>query len=53
MDHAARHALHHEKARPVLARIRAHIEQMSKTVLPKSAAGQGCTYALGIWERLI
>jgi transposase len=53
MVHAARHALRHEKAPPVLARIRAHIEQMRKTVLPKSAAGQGCTYTLGIWERLI
>jgi transposase len=53
MDHAARHALRHEKAPPVLARILAHIEQMRKTVLPKSAAGKGCTYTLGIWERLI
>jgi hypothetical protein len=26
---------------------------MSKTVLPKSAAGQACSYTLAIWERLI
>jgi transposase len=51
--HAARHALRHEKAPPLLAQIRTHIQEMSKTVLPKSAAGQGCTYTLGIWKRLI
>jgi hypothetical protein len=53
MDHAARHALRHEKAPPLLTRIRTHLQEMRKTVLPKSAAGEGCTYTLGIWERLI
>jgi transposase len=53
MDHAARHALRHEKAPPLLARIRTHLLEVGKTVLPKSAAGEGCTYTLGIWERLI
>lgn len=53
MDHAARYALRHEKAPPLLARIRTHLQEMRKTVLPKSAAGEGCTYTLGIWERLI
>lgn len=53
MDHAARHALRHEKAPPVLGQIRTHILEMSKTVLPSSAAGQACRYTLGIWERLI
>jgi transposase len=53
MDHAARHALRHEKAPPLLAQIRNHIHEMSKKVLPKSAAGEGCTYTLGIWKRLI
>ena len=53
MDHAARHALRHEKAPPLLAQIHTHIHDMSKTVLPKSAAGEGCTYTLGIWKRLI
>jgi transposase len=52
-DHAARHALRHEKAPPLLAQIQTHIHNMSKTVLPKSAAGEGCTYTLGIWKRLI
>ena len=36
MDRAARHALRHEKAPPPLAEIRAHIIEMSKTVLPKA-----------------
>jgi len=53
MDHAARHALRHEKAPPLLVRIRTHVQEMSKTMLPKSAAGEGCTYTLGIWKRLI
>ena len=53
MDHAARHALRHEKAPPLLAQIRTHILEMSKTVLPKSAAGQACRYTLAIWKKLI
>ena len=53
MDHAARQALRHEKAPPLLAEIRTHILEMSKTVLPKSVAGQACSYTLAIWNRLI
>ena len=53
MDHAARQALRHEKAPPLLAEIRTHILEMSKTVLPKSAVGQACSYTLAIWNRLI
>jgi transposase len=53
MDHAARHALRLEKAPPLLAEIRTHILEMSKTALPKSSAGQACNYTLGIWKRLI
>ena len=53
MDHAGRHALRHEKAPPLLDEIRTHILEMSKTVLPKSAAGQACSYTLAIWKRLI
>jgi transposase len=52
MDHVRRHALRQEKAPPLLDRIRSHILAMSKTVLPKSAAGQACSYALSIWTRL-
>ena len=53
MDHAARHALRHEKAPPLLDQIRTHILEMSKTVLPGSAAGQACRYTLAIWKKLI
>jgi transposase len=53
MNHTARHVLRHEKAPPLLAEIRTHILEMSKTVLPKSAAGQACSYTLAIWKRLV
>ena len=36
----------------MLDQIRNHILAMSKTVLPKSAAGQASSYALAIWTRL-
>jgi Transposase IS66 family len=52
MDHARRHALRQQKAPPLLDQIRSHILAMSKTVLPKSAAGQASSYALAIWTRL-
>jgi transposase len=39
MDHARRHALRQQKALPLLDQIRSHVLAMSKTVLPKSAAG--------------
>jgi hypothetical protein len=53
MDHAARHALRHEKATPLLDEIRTHILEMSKAVLPSSAAGQACRYTLAIWKKLL
>jgi len=53
MDHAARHALRHEKAPPLLNEIRTHILDMNKAVLPSSAAGQACRYTLAIWKKLI
>jgi hypothetical protein len=53
MDHTTRHALRHRKAPPLLADIRGHILEMSKTVLPSSAAGQACRYTLAIWKKPI
>jgi hypothetical protein len=53
MDDAARHALRGHKAPPLLDEIRTHILDMSKTMLPKSAAGQACRYTLAIWKKLI
>jgi hypothetical protein len=53
MDRAARHALRHEKAPPLLDQIRTYILDMSKTVLPSSATGKACSYTLAIWKKLI
>jgi hypothetical protein len=53
MNHAARHALRGEKAPPLMTQIHTHIIEMTKTVLPKSAAGQACNYTLAIWKKLI
>jgi transposase len=53
MGHAARHTLRQQHASPLLEEIRNHILAMSKTALPKSAAGQACSYTLAIWKRLI
>jgi transposase len=53
MDHAARHALRRQHAPLLLEEIRNHILEISKTVLPKSAAGQACSHTLAIWKKLI
>jgi hypothetical protein len=45
-DRAARHLLRQQKAPPLLDEIREHILATSKTVLPRSKAGQACSYAL-------
>ena len=52
MDHATRHALRHQKAPPLLTEIRTHILEMSKAVLPSSAAGKACRYTLALWQKL-
>ena len=52
MDHAARHLLRRKKAPPLLDQIRDHILATSKTVLPRSKAGQACNYTLALWKKL-
>src|ERR1700726_3863876 len=52
MDQAARHLLRQEKAPPLLAKIQEHILATSKTVLPRSKAGQACNYTLELWVKL-
>ena len=47
MDQAARHLLRQEKAPSLLAKIREHILATSKTVLPRSKAGQACNLHAG------
>jgi transposase len=43
LDHARRDALRQKRANPLLNQIRTHILAISKTVLPKSAAGQAAS----------
>jgi hypothetical protein len=45
-------ALSRQHAPPLLEETRNHILAINKTVLPKSAAGQACSYTLAIWKRL-
>jgi transposase len=52
MDQAARHGLRKQEAPPLLDKIHAQILTMSVSVLPNSAAGKACGYALGLWQRL-
>ena len=52
MDHAARHGLRQQEAPPLLEKIHEQILAMRRNVLPKSAAGKACRYALGLWQRL-
>ena len=40
------------RLRPLLEKIREQILQMSRNVLPKSAAGKACSYTLTLWKRL-
>ena len=53
MDDATRHALRLEEAPRLLDKIHEQILAMSKTVLPKSAAGKACSYTLRLWKRLM
>jgi transposase len=52
-DHGARQALRHERARPLLDRIKYKIEAASRNALPASALGKAAHYTLALWQRLI
>ena len=52
MDNSARAVMRRQEAPPLLDKIREQILQMSREVLPKSAAGKACTYTLTLWKRL-
>jgi transposase len=52
MDHTARNALRQQEAPPLLDEIHAQILALSKNVLPKRAAGEGCTYTVNLWKKL-
>src|SRR5208337_937245 len=48
----ARHALRHEKAKPLLDEIRKQIEAARSTALPGGALAKACNYTLTLWEKL-
>ena len=52
MDRTERHALRQQEAPPLLDKIHAQILALSKNVLPKSAAGEACTYTVKLWKKL-
>jgi transposase len=52
MNHSERHALRQQEAPPLLDKIYAQILELSKNVLPKSAAGEACTYTIKLWKKL-
>ena len=51
-DHAARHALRREQARPLLELLKPRIEAVGAQVLPSSALGKAVTYTLALWPKL-
>jgi transposase len=52
LDHAARHALRLEQARPLLELIHAEVEAARVAVLPASALGRAANYTLALWNKL-
>jgi transposase len=52
MDEAAIAALRQQKSVPVLARIKAWLEQQKQVVLPRSAVGLAIQYCLNQWDAL-
>jgi transposase len=52
LDHAARHALRLQRARPLLDIIKQQIEAARADSLPASALGKAARYTLALWPRL-
>ena len=53
LDSAGRRALRQEKAKPILADMRAYREREQHQVLPKSPEGQAIAYTLSNWQALV
>jgi transposase len=51
-DHAARHALRQERAKPLLDLLKPQIEAAGAQALPSSALGKAVTYTLALWPKL-
>ena len=52
LDHAARHALRLEQAKPLVEIIREQIEAARDACLPSSALGRAANYSLSLWRKL-
>ena len=52
LDASARRQLRQEQSAPIMARLKERILQERQAVLPASAMGKACDYALGQWERM-
>jgi transposase len=52
LDHAARHALRRERAKPLVELIRGEVEAARDASLPSSAVGKAANYTLSLWPRL-
>ena len=52
LDHAARHALRLERAKPLLEIIRGEVEAARDASLPSSALGKAAHYTLSLWRKL-
>jgi hypothetical protein len=52
LDDAARLALRQAEFVPILDRLRAELDRLSSTLLPKSALAKAVTYALNQWQAL-
>jgi transposase len=51
-NHAARHALRLERAKPLLDLLKPQIEAAGARALPSSALGKAVTYTLALWPKL-
>ena len=52
LDHAARHILRMQRARPLLDQIRKQVEAARTGALPASALGKAANYTLTLWPKL-
>jgi transposase len=52
LDHAARHLLRLERARPLLDLLKPQIEIARTEALPSSALGKAAQYTLALWRKL-
>ncbi len=53
LDHAARHALRLQRARPLLDLLKPQLEAAQAEALPASALGKAARYTLALWPKLV